>query len=77
MSSATPTETLMHPTTNLEEDVTFFSATFSPGISSSAIKGALEDKETPFQPMVLRPRPTSLKDQLVRAKVDNKNKNKL
>ena len=77
--SHTNRETLMHPTTKrtLEEDVTFFSATFSPGISSSAIKGALEDKETPFQPMVLRPRPTSLKDQLVRAKVGNKNKNKL
>ena len=55
--SHTNRDTLMNPTTKrtLEEDVTFFSATFSPGISSFTIKRALEDKATPFQPMVLRP----------------------
>ena len=69
-------DTLMKPTTKrtLEEDVSFFSATFTPGISSSKIRRALEDKETPFQPMVLRPRPTSIQDQLVRARVGHKKK---
>ena len=67
----TQRELLMNPTPKrtLEEDVTFFSTTFSKGLSSTSIREALDDKETPFCPMVLRPRPTSIKDKLVRAKV--------
>ena len=57
------------PKRTLEEDVAFFSATFSPAISSSSIRKALTDKDTPFTPMVLRPRPTSIQERLVRAKV--------
>ena len=54
---------------SLEEDVTLFSSIFSPGVKSSAIRRALSDKETPFSTMVLRPRPTSIQDKIVRAKV--------
>ena len=57
------------PKRTLEQDVAMFSATYTPAISSTAIRRVLEDKETPFQPMVLRPRPTSIQDRLVRAKV--------
>ena len=53
----------------LEADVTLFESIFTPGVSSSSIRRALEDEETPFCPMVLRPRPTSIKDKLVRAKL--------
>ena len=58
---------------SLEADVTLFSSIFTPAVSSRAIREALEDEETPFTPMVLRPRPTSLQDRLVRAKTTLKN----
>ena len=53
----------------LQEDVVLFSSIFSPAVNSKDIREALLDEETPFKPMVLRLRPTSLKDRLVRAKV--------
>ena len=51
----------------LEQDITMFSSIFTPGISSSRIRRALEDDQTPFSPMVLRPRPASFTNTLVRA----------
>ena len=62
---------LLHPPERrgLEADVTLFESIFTPGISSKAIRTALQDPETPFYPMVLRPRPTSIQDRLVRAKL--------
>ena len=56
------------PKRTLEKDVTIFCAAYSPGLNSSAIRRILTDRETPFNPMVLRTRPTSIKDKLVRAK---------
>ena len=53
---------------SLQEDVVIFSSLFTPAIKSRAIREALEDEMTPFNPMVLRLRPTSLKDRLARAK---------
>ena len=52
----------------LEPDTTVFCATYTPAINSSAIKKMLVDPDTPFSPMVLRTRPTSIQDRLVRAK---------
>ena len=64
-------ESLLHPNPkrSLEEDVALFSVTYSKGLSSHRVRRALEDTETPFCPMVLRPRPISTKDRLVRARV--------
>ena len=64
-------EELLHPKERrtLEQDVTLFSSIFTPGVRSSAIRTALLDDETPFSPMVLRPRPTSIQDRIVRARV--------
>ena len=56
------------PKRTLDKDVTIFCAAYSPGLNSSAIRRILTDRETPFNPMVLRTRPTSIKDKLVRAK---------
>ena len=53
----------------LDPDTTVFCATYTPALNSSAIRRVLVDPETPFNPMVLRPRPTSIQDRLVRAKV--------
>ena len=68
---------LLHPPERrtLEQDVTLFSSIFTPSVSSSSIRRALEDEETPFAPMVLRPRPTSIQDKIVRAKVQQPRKN--
>ena len=65
---------LMSPTDKRTQglDTTFFSSTFTPGIKSSAIRTALEDRETPFSTMVLRPRPTPLQETLFRAKISNR-----
>ena len=52
---------------SLQMDVTMFTSIFTPGIKSSRIRRALEDEQTPFSTMVLRPRPTSLTNTLVRA----------
>ena len=64
-------ESLLHPKErrSLEEDVTLFSSIFTPGVKSSTIQAALHDEETPFSPMVMRLRPSSLRDRLVRAQV--------
>ena len=51
----------------LDKEVTVICATYSPGLDSTAIRKILTDPETPFTPMVLRPRPTSIMDKLVRA----------
>ena len=69
---------LMHPAEKrtLEDDETFFSAIFTPGVDSSSIRRALEDRETPFSPMVLRPRPTSIQNRVVRAKVSSDRREK-
>ena len=56
------------PKRQLEDNTTIFCATYSPGINSNTIRKKLVDPETPFNPMVLRTRPTNLKDRLVRAK---------
>ena len=53
----------------LDQDVVLFSSIFSPGVDSSAIRRALQDEDTPFTPMILRPRPLSLHDRLVRARI--------
>ena len=53
----------------LEENTTIFCATYSPSINSSTIRKMLVDPETPFNPMVLRTRPTSIQDRLVRTKI--------
>ena len=68
---------LLHPPERrtLEQDVTLFSSIVTPSVSSSSIRRALEDEETPFAPMVLRPRPTSIQDKIVRAKVQQPRKN--
>ena len=55
----------------LQQDVTMFSSIFTPGVKSGRIRKALEDDQTPFSPMVLRPRPTSLTNTLVRAATKN------
>ena len=56
------------PRQQLLPDVTIYSATHHPALDSSAIRRILCDDQTPFRPMVLRPRPTSHRDLLVRAK---------
>ena len=60
---------LSNPKRSLEEDVALFSVTYSKGLSSHRVRKALEDTEIPFYPMVLRPRPTLIKDRLVRTKI--------
>ena len=55
------------PKRTLEDNTTVFCSTFTPGINSSTIRRMLVDPETPFNPMVLRTRPTSIQDRLVRA----------
>ena len=57
------------PKKTLDANTTVFSSTFTPGLNSSTIRKMLVDPETPFNPMVLRPRPTSIKDGLVKTKV--------
>ena len=66
---------LLHPPERrgLENDVALFTSIFSPGVSSSSIRRALEDEQTPFSPMILRPRPTSIQDKLVRARISSAN----
>ena len=56
------------PKRTLEDNITVFCSTFTPGINSSTIRRMLVDPETPFNPMVLRTRATSIQDRLVRAK---------
>ena len=56
------------PKQQLLPNVTIFSATHHPALDSAAIWRILMDEETPFQPMVVRPRPTSHRDLLVRTK---------
>ena len=53
---------------SLEEDVTIFTSIFNPAAPSKKIRKALEDRETPFSPMVLRPRPTTILNKLVKSK---------
>ena len=62
---------LLHPPERrrLEKDIALFTSIFTPGVSSSSIGRALEDEQTPFSPMILRPRPTSIQDRLVRARI--------
>ena len=54
------------PKKTLDANTTVFCSTFTPGLNSSTI---MVDPETPFNPMVMRPRPTSIKDRLVKTKV--------
>ena len=56
---------------SLREEVAMFSTIFTPGVRSSRIRRALEDEQTPFSPMVLRPRPIFLTNTLVRASTKN------
>ena len=53
------------PKRTLEENTTVFCTTYTPAINSSAIRKMLVDPETPFNPMVLMTRPTSIQDRLV------------
>ena len=48
--------------------VTIFSCRHHPAISSSDIWQSIWDEETPFAPMIVRPRPPSHRDMLVKAK---------
>ena len=52
----------------LEEDVTVFTSIFTPAVTTRKIRKALEDNQTPFSPMVLRPRPTTILNKLVKSK---------
>ena len=53
---------------SLPPDVTIFSCRHHPAISSSDIWQSIWDEETPFSPMIVRPRPPSHRDMLVKAK---------
>ena len=57
-----------HPKRTLQPNVTIFPLRHHPAIDSKAIWEILNDVSTPFLPMVTRPRPTSTRDALVRAK---------
>ena len=65
---------LPHPKRELAPNVTIFSVHHHPALSSKLICDALFDEETPFLPMVTRPRPTSTKDLLVKAKTPGRTK---
>ena len=54
----------------LQPDVTIFTTTHHPSLTSSAVRRVLSDEETPFRPMVVRRRAPSHKDRLVRARSD-------
>ena len=54
--------------------VTIFSARHHTALDSKTIWNILLDPETPFLPVVTRPRPTSTRDQLVRAKTPGRTK---
>ena len=57
-----------HPRRTLPSNTTIFSIRYHPALPSSDIWQALQDEETPFNPMVVRSKPTSHRDLLVRAK---------
>ena len=57
-----------HPTRTLPSNTTIFSIRHHPALPSSDIWQALQDEETPFNPMVVRSKPTSHRELLVRAK---------
>ena len=63
-----PDYLVSHPKRTLQPNVTIFSMRYHPAIQSKAIWEILFDPETPFSPMVTRPRPISIRDQLVKAK---------
>ena len=53
----------------LQQNTTIFCDTHHPALHSSTISNILADDQTPFDPMVVRRRPTSIKDMVVRARV--------
>ena len=57
-----------HPRRTLLPNVTIFSIRHHPALDSRAIWQILNDEETPFCPMITRPRPPSHRDLLVKAK---------
>ena len=57
------------PKRTLEPNTTIFSAPFHPAIDTHSILEAILDSDTPFLPMVTRPRPLLAQDLLVRAKL--------
>ena len=61
----------------LAPNVTIFTTSHHPALDSAAIRRLLMDQETPFEPMVVRPRPTSHRDMLVRAKTPGRNNNNI
>ena len=64
-----------HPRRELLPETTIFSATYHPALNSSDIWNILMDDQTPFSPMVVRPRPKSHGDLLVRARTRSQHKN--
>ena len=58
----------------LEEGTAIFSARYHPVLATHDIRDALLDEDTPFRPMVARPRPTSTQDLLVRANTPGRSK---
>ena len=56
----------------LQPNVTIFCATHHPSLPSSTIRTAITDDQTPFEPMVVRKRPTSHRDLLVRARTSDR-----
>ena len=65
---------ISRPKRKPEENTTIFSARFHPALDSHNIREALVDRDTPFLPMIVRPRPTSTQDLLVRAKTPGRSK---
>ena len=61
----------------LPPNVTIFTTSHHPALDSAAIRCLLMDQETPFEPMVVRPRPTAHRDMLVRAKTPGRNNNNI
>ena len=57
-----------HPRQTLPQNTTIFSIRHHPALPSADIWQALTDEEVPFDPMIVRPRPPSHRDLLVRAK---------
>ena len=53
----------------LQQSTTIFCATHHPELPSSTISSIISDDQTPFDPMVVRKRPTSIKDMVVRTRV--------
>ena len=64
-----------HPKQGLLPNVTIYSIRHHPAIASSDIWQILFDEETPFEPMIVRPRPPSTRDALVRAKTPGRTNN--